>query len=145
MKLIFKKLNADAIIPLYAHPGDAGMDLHAICDKEIPSGEVALIGTGLSIQLPENTEAQVRPKSGLALKHAITVLNTPGTVDEGYRGEIGVILINHGKQTYQVSKGQKIAQLVIKPVLTVEIEEQSELTGTSRGAGGFGSSGLNKT
>jgi dUTP pyrophosphatase len=144
MKVIFKKINPDAILPSYAHPGDAGMDLHAICDKEIPPREVALIGTGLSIQLPENTEAQVRPKSGLALKNAITVLNTPGTVDEGYRGEIGVILINHGKETYHVSKGQKIAQLVIKPTLHVEIVEQNELSDTQRGAGGFGSTGLNK-
>jgi dUTP pyrophosphatase len=144
MKLLFKKITPDAILPFYAHPGDAGMDLHAICDKEIPAGEVALIGTGLCVQLPENTEAQVRPKSGLALKHGITVLNTPGTVDEGYRGEIGVILINHGKETYSVSKGQKIAQLVIKPTLHVEIEEQNELSDTQRGAGGFGSTGLNK-
>ena len=144
MKVIFKKINPDAILPSYAHPGDAGMDLHAICDKEIPPSEVALISTGLSIQLPENTEAQVRPKSGLALKNAITVLNTPGTVDEGYRGEIGVILINHGKETYHVSKGQKIAQLVIKPTLHVEIAEQNELSDTQRGAGGFGSTGLNK-
>ena len=144
MKLIFKKTHTDAIIPSYAHPGDAGMDLSAICDKEIPAGEIALVGTGLSVQLPENTEAQVRPKSGLALKHGITVLNTPGTVDEGYRGEIGVILINHGKETYHVTKGQKIAQLVIKPTLSVEIEVQEELSDSHRGEGGFGSTGLNK-
>ena len=92
----------------------------------------------------ENTEAQVRPKSGLALKHGITVLNTPGTIDEGYRGEIGVILINHGKETYHVTKGQKIAQLVIKPTLSVDIEEQEELSDSQRGEGGFGSTGLNK-
>ncbi len=144
MKLIFKKLHSDAIIPSYAHPGDAGMDLYSNCDKAIPPGEVSLIGTGLSVQLPENTEAQVRPKSGLALKHAITVLNTPGTVDEGYRGEIGIILINHGKEVYHVTKGQKIAQLVIKPTLRLDIEEQEELSNTQRGQGGFGSTGLNK-
>lgn len=144
MKLIFKKTHVDAIIPSYAHSGDAGMDLHSICDKEIPPSEVALIGTGLSVQLPDNTEAQVRPKSGLALKNAITVLNTPGTVDEGYRGEIGVILINHGKETYHVTKGQKIAQLVIKPTLSVDIEVQEELSDSQRGDGGFGSTGLNK-
>jgi dUTP pyrophosphatase len=144
MKLIFKKLEQDAIIPSYAHPGDAGMDLHAVCDKEILPGEVALIGTGLSVQLPEDTEAQVRPKSGLALKHGITVLNTPGTVDEGYRGEIGVILINHGKEAYHVMKGQKIAQLVVKPTLRLDIEVQEELSNTQRGEGGFGSTGLNK-
>ena len=144
MKIIFKKLHTDAIIPSYAHQSDAGMDLNAICDKEIPPSEFALIGTGISVQLPKNTEAQVRPKSGLALKHGITVLNTPGTVDEGYRGEIGVILINHGKETYHVTKGQKIAQLVIKPTLSVEIEVQEELSDSQRGKGGFGSTGLNK-
>ena len=144
MKLIFKKLNSDAIIPSFAQPSDAGMDLYAIEDKEILAHETALIGTGLAVQLPENTEAQVRPKSGLALKHSLTVLNTPGTIDEGYRGEIGVILINHGKQSYHVIKGQKIAQLVVKPTLRLEIEVQETLSDTQRGAGGFGSTGLNK-
>ena len=144
MKLIFKKLNPDAIIPSFAQPSDAGMDLYAIEDKEILATETALIGTGLAIQLPENTEAQVRPKSGLALKHSLTVLNTPGTIDEGYRGEIGVILINHGKHSYYVTKGQKIAQLVVKPTLRLEIEVHDNLSTTQRGAGGFGSTGLNQ-
>lgn len=137
----FQKLEADAILPSYAHPGDAGMDLSAWQALTIPPGEAALVRTGLAVQLPPNTEAQVRPRSGLALKHKITVLNTPGTIDEGYRGEIGVILINHGKQDFAIEKGMKIAQLVIKPVLRVHIEEVQNLDETTRGTGGFGSTG----
>ena len=102
------------------------------------------IKTGISIQLPPNTEAQIRPRSGLALKHGITVLNSPGTIDEDYRGEIGVILINHGKETFVVEKKMKVAQMVIKPVLSVDIEEvEGQLFDTDRGAGGFGSTGYN--
>ncbi|MBE9166853.1 dUTP diphosphatase [Pleurocapsales cyanobacterium LEGE 06147] len=130
-----------AIIPSYAHQGDAGMDLYSIHEVEIAAGETTLIHTGITIELPQGTEAQIRPRSGLALKHSVTILNTPGTIDEGYRGEIGVILINHGKNTFKVVKGMKIAQMVIKPVLYVEIEEANELTQTSRGQGGFGSTG----
>ncbi|MFM8332786.1 MAG: dUTP diphosphatase [Candidatus Methylumidiphilus sp.] len=137
----FQKLETDAILPSYAHPGDAGMDLSAWQALTIPPGESALVRTGLAVQLPPNTEAQVRPRSGLALKHKITVLNTPGTIDEGYRGEIGVILINHGKQDFAIDKGMKIAQLVIKPVLRVHIEEVQNLDETTRGTGGFGSTG----
>ncbi len=98
--------------------------------------------TGIKIQLPPNTEAQIRPKSGLALKKGITVLNTPGTVDEGYRREIGVILINHSDTTYNVETGQKIAQMVIMPVVRVAIEEVQSLDETARGEGGFGSTGV---
>lgn len=141
MKLKIKKNHESAIIPFYAHPGDAGMDLCSIDEVEIAAGETTLIHTGITIELPQGTEAQIRPRSGLALKHSVTVLNTPGTIDEGYRGEIGVILINHGKNTFKVVKGMKIAQMVIKPVLYVEIEEINELTQTSRGQGGFGSTG----
>ncbi len=142
MKLYIKKLNADARLPEKAHQTDAGFDLFSIEEKEIPAGEAKLIKTGISIQLPPQTEAQVRPRSGLALKHSITVLNTPGTIDEDYRGEIGVILINHGKETFIVEKGMKIAQMVIQPVLSVDIEEaEGELSETNRGAGGFGSTG----
>jgi dUTP pyrophosphatase len=104
-------------------------------------GESRLVGTGISIELPPNTEAQVRPRSGLALKHGVTVLNTPGTIDHGYRGEVGVILINHGRARFDVHPGMKIAQMVIAPCLSVEIEESGELSGTSRGQGGFGSTG----
>lgn len=137
-----KKLNEDAIIPRFAHKGDAGMDLYAIEEVIIPKNETRLIKTGISIELPKMTEAQVRPRSGLALKHSITVLNSPGTIDEGYRGEIGVILINHGKEDFIVNKHMKIAQMVIKPIYEVNIEEVKSLSDTDRGNGGFGSTGL---
>jgi dUTP pyrophosphatase len=101
-----------------------------------------LIGTGLKIALPKHTEAQIRPRSGLALNHQITVLNTPGTIDSGYRGEIGVILINHGLSPFKVEVGMKIAQMVLASVLRGRILVVSELDDTSRGEGGFGSSGL---
>ena len=104
--------------------------------------ESKLIKTGISIELPPNTEAQIRPRSGLALKHQITVLNTPGTIDEGYRGEIGVILINHGKTSFKVTQGMRIAQMVIAPVIRVNIEEVEQLSDTIRGKGGFGSTGV---
>lgn len=136
------KINPDARIPEYAHAGDAGMDLFAIENKTIPAGEVALIKTGIKIELPPNTEAQVRPRSGLALKHAITVLNTPGTIDEGYRGEIGVILVNHGKTSFAVEKYMKVAQMVIKPTYHVNMVEVNELSASEREEGGFGSTGL---
>jgi dUTP pyrophosphatase len=118
-----KKLDRSASLPEYAHPGDAGMDLFAKANLEIPPGESRLVGTGIAIELPAATEAQIRPRSGLALKHTVTVLNSPGTVDEGYRGEVGVIMINHGKHTFVVNKGMRIAQMVIKPVLRVEVAE----------------------
>lgn len=137
-----KKLESDAIIPKQAHIGDAGLDLFSIVELEILPGEVKLVRTGISIELPENTEAQIRPRSGLALINQITVLNTPGTIDYGYRGEIGVILINHSKKTFKVEKGMKIAQMVVKPILPIEIVEVSDLSGSERGSGGFGSTGI---
>lgn len=140
--LKIKKLIQSAVIPRYEHEGDSGLDLISIEDVIIPSSESRLVHTGIAIALPPHTEAQIRPRSGLALKHQITVLNTPGTVDEGYRGEIGVILINHGKNTFQVTQGMKIAQMVIIPVIRVEIEQVEQLDATSRGVGGFGSTGL---
>jgi dUTP pyrophosphatase len=136
-----KKLENDAILPQYAHPGDAGLDLFANEHAEIGPGDSRMVKTGISIELPKGTEAQVRPRSGLSAKHAITVLNTPGTIDEGYRGEVCVILINHGKKPFVVENGMKIAQMVIAPVLTVDVEEVTELSDTSRGVGGFGSTG----
>lgn len=142
MQLKIKKIYKDAIIPSYAHKGDAGLDLHSVEEKLIESGSTALIKTGIKIELPEGTEAQVRPRSGLALKNTITVLNSPGTIDEGYRGEVGVILINHGKESFKVEKGMKIAQMVIQKVERVQIEEFNELSDTSRDEGGFGSTGI---
>lgn len=141
MKLKVFRLQELAAIPEYAHPTDSGLDLVAVEEIEIPSRESRLIKTGIAIELPPSTEAQIRPRSGLALKHQITVLNTPGTVDEGYRGEIGVILINHGNTSFTVTQGMKIAQMVIAPVIRVGIEEINQLSSTSRGSGGFGSTG----
>ena len=141
MKLKVKKLVDDAVLPKYAHPGDAGLDLFAVEANTLEPGVTGLVKTGISLELPEGTEAQVRPRSGLALKHSVTVLNSPGTIDEGYRGEVGVIMINHGSEPFHIEKGMKIAQMLIKPVYTVEVEEAVELSDTSRGEGGFGSTG----
>ncbi len=141
MKLMVKRLSATSVLPAYAHPGDAGMDLFADVAASLEPGESKLVSTGISIELPPNTEAQVRPRSGLALKHGISVLNTPGTIDLGYRGEVGVILINHGRSRFDVHPGMKIAQMVIAACLTVTVEETGELSGTARGQGGFGSTG----
>jgi len=137
-----KKINKDAIIPSYAHSGDAGLDVFSIEEVDIPPGEARLIHTGIIIELPHGTEAQIRPRSGLALKNAVTVLNSPGTIDESYRGEVGVILINHGNTTFHVSKKMKIAQMVIQPVLTVSVMETDSLSETTRGSKGFGSTGM---
>jgi dUTP pyrophosphatase len=142
MLLKVKKLTDRAVLPEYAHPGDAGLDLFSSDEIEIPAGEARLIGTGISVELPEGTEAQVRPRSGLAAKHLVTVLNSPGTIDEGYRGEVRVILMNHGKEPFLVKQGARIAQMVVKPVVCVAVREAPELSDTSRGAGGFGSTGL---
>jgi dUTP pyrophosphatase len=142
VKLLVKRLSPTATLPAYSHPGDAGLDLCADVAVSLGPGESKLVGTGISIELPPNTEAQVRPRSGLALKHGITVLNTPGTIDHGYRGEVGVILINHGRAPFDVQPGMKIAQMVIAPFVTVGVEETGELSGTSRGQGGFGSTGV---
>ncbi|MDY6803006.1 MAG: dUTP diphosphatase [Cyanobacteriota bacterium] len=141
MKLKIKKLNETAKIPYYAHPTDAGLDLFSTAEVTIAPNTSRLIPTGIAIELPRETEAQIRPRSGLALKHQITVLNSPGTIDEGYRGEIGVILINHGKSDFQVTPGMKIAQMVISPVLYVKVEEVEELNSSDRLTGGFGSTG----
>lgn len=137
----FKRVHADAKLPLQANPGDAGMDLYSIENIVIPQGEARLIKTGLQLELPQGTEAQIRPRSGLALKHSVTVLNSPGTIDEGYRGEIGVILINHGKEPFVVEKSMRIAQMVIQFVPTIQVTEVNDLSETTRGTSGFGSSG----
>lgn len=142
-KVKVTKLNEDAKLPEYAHKGDAGLDLFSTIDVEIPSGETRLISTGIAISLPFRTEAQIRPRSGLALKNSITVLNTPGTIDSGYRGEIGVILINHGKEVFKVTKGMKIAQMVIAQYNITVLEEVIELDNTKRAEKGFGSTGVN--
>jgi dUTP pyrophosphatase len=142
MQLKVKRLNSAAVLPSYARTGDAGLDLFASQPATIAPGASALVGTGIAIELPPGTEAQVRPRSGLALKHAITVLNTPGTIDEGYRGEVGVILINHGHTAFAIEAGMKIAQLVVSARIAVEVTEVAALQDSERGAGGFGSTGM---
>lgn len=133
-----------AEIPHYASKGAAGADVRALLKQDIviaPGGS-ALIPTGLRCAIPEGHEIQVRPRSGLALKNQVTVLNTPGTIDADYRGEIGVILINHGKQDFVVTNGMRIAQLIVAPVLQATFVPAQELAETGRGAGGFGHTGV---
>jgi dUTP pyrophosphatase len=129
-------------MPGYAHEGDAGLDLYSAIDHLLLPGERILVPTGLKMAIPHGYEGQVRPKSGLALKHGLTVLNTPGTVDAPYRGEVGVILINlDPRASYQIKKGEKVAQMVFNKVEYAAFTEAAELTDTTRGAGGFGSTG----
>jgi len=142
MKLQVKKIHANAKVPAYAHDGDSGMDLFSVEEVELMPGETKVVKTGLQVSMPKGFEAQVRPKSGLAAKFGVTVLNTPGTVDSGYRGEIMVILANLGKDAYKVEKGKKIAQMVIARVEEAEVEEVEALDETARNTGGFGSTGL---
>ena len=142
MKVLFRRIAPAARLPEYAHPGDAGMDVFSVEDVVLPPGGRALVRTGLVMQLPPDAEAQVRPRSGLALKHGVTVLNAPGTIDAGYRGEVGVILVNHGEKPFSVERGMKVAQIVVAPVVRAEIAETDETDATARGAGGFGSTGV---
>ena len=142
MNLKIMKIHENAIIPNYVHKGDAGMDLYSIEETIIKSNEIKLISTGLKTEIPLNYEIQIRPKSGLAIKHGITVLNSPGTIDSGYRGEIKVILINHSEKDFLIEKNSKIAQMVLKKVEQAEIIEVTELNETTRSTGGFGSTGL---
>ena len=130
-------------LPSYATPHSAGMDLLAAIDAPITlkNGDRKLVPTGLSIALPDGYEAQIRPRSGLALKHGITLVNTPGTIDADYRGEIGVILINLGQEDFTIERGMRIAQMVIAPYTRASFSEVLELPETSRGTGGFGSTG----
>jgi len=130
-------------LPFYATSHAAGADLRAAIDADIiiAPGERQLIKTGFSMALPDNYEAQIRPRSGLALKQGITVLNTPGTIDADYRGEIGVILINHGDQSFTVRRGDRIAQMIIAPFVQADFQAVDTLSETVRGSGGFGSSG----
>ena len=139
------RLRADARMPAYMSAGAAGLDLCASLEDRdelaIPVGDRALVGTGLSIALPIGFEAQVRPRSGLALKHGVTVLNAPGTVDSDYRGEVKVLLVNHGREPFVVRRGERIAQLVIARVERATLIEVDSLDATERGAGGYGSTG----
>ena len=133
-------------LPRYETSQAAGMDLLAAIPETpiftIPNGKRALIQTGLCIELPAGFEAQVRPRSGLALKHGVTVLNAPGTIDADYRGEVSVLLINHGEEPFVVTRGMRIAQLVVAPVAQAVLEERTRLGDTGRGSGGYGSTGV---
>ena len=142
MPLRVNRLTSSAILPDRAHASDAGLDLYSAVDVTIPPGETRLVGTGLALELPPGTEGQIRPRSGLALKHGVTVLNSPGTIDEGYRGELGVILINHGRATFEIRHGMKVAQLVVQSRLALDVVEATQLSDTDRGSGGFGSTGF---
>ncbi len=141
-----KRLPHGAGLPLphYATADSAGVDLVAAVENAVilQPGERQLIPTGIAIALPPGTEAQVRPRSGLALRHGITLLNTPGTIDADYRGEIGVILINLGQESFAIDRGMRIAQMVVAPVVQVAWDEVAELSESQRGAGGFGSTGV---
>ena len=132
---------ADLPLPFYASEDAAGMDLYAAADVTLAPGARALVGTGIALAIPSGFEGQVRPRSGLALKHGVTVLNAPGTIDADYRGEAGVILINHGSTEFIIRRGDRIAQLVIAPVIRARIAEVAGLPDTARGSGGFGSTG----
>ena len=141
MKLKIKKLNKDALIPAYQSELAAGMDLHSVEESILKPGKRKLIKTGLAFEIEAGYEVQIRPRSGLAFKHGITVLNSPGTIDADYRGEIMVLLINLGSEDFEIKKGERIAQAVIAPVVQAEVLEVRELSETKRGEKGFGSTG----
>ena len=142
-EILIKRLSKDINLPKYETDGSSGMDLSANIDSniKIEPGETSIIPTGISVSIPKNFEIQIRPRSGLAAKNQISVLNTPGTIDADYRGEIKVILINLGKKTFLVEKGARIAQMVLSPIEKAKIREVENLEKTKRGSGGFGSTG----
>lgn len=141
LKVKIQKISEDAIIPRYAHDGDAGMDVFSTKDCILMPNHRILIGTGLKMEIPNGYELQIRPKSGIALRNGITVLNSPGTNDSNYRGEIGVLLINHSSKPCKIEKGQKLAQFVFNKIETAKFIISEELSKTTRGEGGFGSTG----
>ena len=131
----------DDLLPAKAHSDDAAFDLRSRSDVSVPVGKSTLVPTGVFIELPVNYEAQIRPRSGLALKHNLTLTNSPGTIDAGYRGEVGVIMFNHGPEEFAVKRGDRIAQMVIAELPKTELLLSDELNATDRGTGGFGSTG----
>ncbi len=143
VKVLVKKLNSKAQLPKYKTSGSSGMDLMALIENpiKIKPQESALIATGIAIDIPEGTEVQIRPRSGLAAKSSISVLNTPGTIDSDYRGEIKIILFNHGKEDFTINNNDRVAQMVLMPILKAEFEEVEDLPETLRGIEGFGSTG----
>jgi dUTP pyrophosphatase len=143
VKVLVKKLNPKIKLPSYKTEGSSGMDLMACVDQAIfiPPKSSALIPTGLSIAIPKDCEVQIRPRSGLAAKFNISVLNTPGTIDSDYRGELKIILYNHGNKSFEVKNNDRVAQMVLMPILKINLEEAEDLPDTVRGSGGFGSTG----
>ena len=143
IKIQIKKVSSSVLIPKYETSGSSGMDVAAYIEKNITisPGEKALVPTGFSVSIPLGYEIQIRPRSGLAAKKNITVLNTPGTIDADYRGEIKVILINLGKEKFIIENGDRIAQMIVCPVVQADLKEVKELSDTARGSGGFGSTG----
>ena len=143
-EILIKRLSKNIILPKYETSGSSGLDLSANIKTpvEIEPGKTTIIPTGISVSIPKNFEIQIRPRSGLAAKNQITVLNTPGTIDADYRGEIKVILINLSKETFIVENGARIAQMVVCPVIKAKLKEVDSLENTSRGSGGFGSTGM---
>ena len=143
VKVLVKRLNSKVKLPEYKTRGSSGMDLMALIENpiKIKPQESVLIPTGITIAIPEDTEVQIRPRSGLAAKSNISVLNTPGTIDSDYRGEIKIILFNHGKDEFVVNNNDRVAQMVLMPILKAEFEEVNDLPETIRGSGGFGSTG----
>ena len=143
VKVLIKKLDEKVKLPEYKTKGSSGLDLTAFIEENIliKPGESALVPTGISIAIPEDTEVQIRPRSGLAAKNNISVLNTPGTIDSDYRGEIKVILFNHGNNDFIINNNDRIAQMILMPILKVDFETVETLPGTIRGTGGFGSTG----
>jgi dUTP pyrophosphatase len=142
MKVTFVKYHANAQLPIYATEGAAGADVYSVENYDLAPGEHKLINTGLLCSLPPGLEIQVRPRSGLALKNKITVLNSPGTIDSDYTGKLGVILMNHSDKTFAIRVGDRIAQIVVAPVLQAKFEWASEVKVTDRGSSGFGSTGV---
>jgi dUTP pyrophosphatase len=142
IKLKIKKIKENAITPKYEHEGDAGMDFFSTEKYILKPGERVLVSTGIQMEFPHGFELQIRPRSGLALKKGISIVNTPGTIDAGYRGELGIILINHGKEDFEINPGDKIAQGVLNKIEFADVEEVSDLSESQRGEGGFGSSGF---
>ena len=142
-EILIKRLSKDVPLPKYETDGSSGMDLTANIENEviIEPGKTKLVPTGISLSIPNNFEIQLRPRSGLAAKHQISILNTPGTIDADYRGELKVILINLGEKTFIIEKGLRIAQMVLCPVIKANLKEVNELEKTERGIGGFGSTG----
>jgi dUTP pyrophosphatase len=137
-----KILHPDARVPRLANPGDVAFDLYSVEELNLKPGAWRAVATGISLEIPEGYEGQVRPRSGLALKHGVTVLNAPGTIDSGYRGEVKSIMINHGKEPFKITKGMRISQLAIRVVPKALFEAVDELEGSERGEGGFGSTGM---